>query len=197
MRKRGLWLLLVPQLLFAGEAARLLDTQPKAIEAYARAQELILEKGLPRRSPGELTEAATQGMIASLDPYGELMTKAEVLELEQASMGRYVGVGILVSHQEKQFLVSRVYPQSPAAQAGLVRGMEILSINGSKLEAAPDPEALFRQMGGKVGQGVLLQCRLQGKEQAFKLKVAEIQYPSTRFERLPGGVLVIELSDFL
>lgn len=197
MPKWLLFLLLLPQAALAGEAAKLLDTQPKALEAYARAQELILEKGLPRRNAGELTEAAIQGMIASLDPYGELMTKAQVQEMEQASMGRYLGVGILVSQKEQAHFISRVYPQSPAARAGLARGMEIVSINGVQIANHPAPEMLFGQMGGVLGQKVEVKIRFQGKEQVFRLQVAEIQYPSTRFERLPGGVLLIEMTDFL
>ena len=84
----------------------------------------------------ELVTGALRGMAYSLeDEYADYYTSEEYAEMTQAHSGNYVGMGITIMEDgPERFFVDEVFPDSPADEAGLLAGDQIIAINGVSCE---------------------------------------------------------------
>ncbi len=77
-----------------------------------------------------LYEKAARGLVAQLnDPYTTLYTPKEFAAFTQNTNGRYAGVGMQIEDIRGQATVSRVFPNTPAAGAGIAEGDRIVQID--------------------------------------------------------------------
>ena len=106
------------------------------IEKYYYFYEDEQEKGL--------TDNALRGMVAGLgDPYAQYMTAEEYDAMLADDAGDYKGLGISVAEpDENGSVISEVYDGSPAAQAGLIAGDLILTVNGTDVRGMQFDEML-------------------------------------------------------
>jgi C-terminal processing protease CtpA/Prc len=82
-------------------------------------------------------------------------------------------IGItLYSSEASGFRVLKVYDNSPAARAGVVRGDIITAINGKYTVHRPDVFQVF----GEVGSPVEITISREGKEAAYRLVRAPFKY---------------------
>ena len=73
-------------------------------------------------SKDKMTEGTYKGIVEGLnDPYSQYFTKKEYKAQLLENAGKYVGIGALVSEDDKTGVISivRVYDNSPAKKAGL------------------------------------------------------------------------------
>ncbi len=80
-------------------------------------------------------EAIYDGIMAGLDdPYSVYYTKEEYEQLLEEDSGEYVGVGAVVNQNEdKAVFVVRPIPNSPAEEAGMMAGDQIVEVDGTKI----------------------------------------------------------------
>lgn len=79
----------------------------------------------------ELYVRAARGLLSELDdPYAALVSPKEMEEFTVGTAGRYGGIGLLLEDHEGKFTVSRVFPNTPGEQAGVLPGDMIVAING-------------------------------------------------------------------
>ena len=101
-----------------------------------------------------LYEKAARGLVAQLnDPYTTLYTPKEFAAFTQNTNGRYAGVGMQIEDIRGQATVARVFPNTPAAAAGVSEGDKILfvdtaSTRGWKLDQVSN--ALRGEPGSRV-----------------------------------------------
>ncbi|MCU0625149.1 MAG: S41 family peptidase [Gemmatimonadaceae bacterium] len=77
-----------------------------------------------------LYEKAARGLVAQLnDPYTVLYTPKEFAAFTQSTNGRYAGVGMQIEDIRGNATVARVFPNTPAAGAGVAEGDRILMID--------------------------------------------------------------------
>lgn len=101
-----------------------------------------------------LYEKAARGLVAQLnDPYTTLYTPKEFAAFTQNTNGRYAGVGMQIEDIRGQVTVARVFPNTPAAAAGVAEGDRILfvdtaSTRGWKLDQVSN--ALRGEPGSRV-----------------------------------------------
>src|SRR5690349_10991308 len=69
---------------------------------------------------GAILEKAARGMVRELnDPYSELLTPKESDSFNRSTNGRYGGTGMVLEQQPgADVSVQRVFPNTPAAEAG-------------------------------------------------------------------------------
>ena len=75
-------------------------------------------------SKNKMTEGTYKGIVEGLnDPYSMYFTKKEYKAQLLENAGKYVGIGALVSKDDKTGVISivRVYDNSPAKKAGLTK----------------------------------------------------------------------------
>jgi carboxyl-terminal processing protease len=100
-------------------------------------------------------EKAAQGLVRELnDPYSELMPPKEAEGFSRSVGGRYGGTGMLIGEPTKgTFSVDRVFPNTPAEEAGVREGDHIIAVDTSKtatLELANVSDLLRGTPGSKV-----------------------------------------------
>src|SRR5580704_15103656 len=80
-----------------------------------------------------LMEKAIRGMVAALDPHSAYLDSEEFEEIRLSTMGSYPGVGIEVAAEDGVVKVLRPIEGSPAQQAGLKPGDELVKIDGNDI----------------------------------------------------------------
>jgi carboxyl-terminal processing protease len=143
---------------------------------------------LPR--PGWITAVALEfasGACNALDEYTLFLTPSSFLEAQAALRGKLVSVGIDVIALEGHHEVARVYPRSPAREAGLQRHDRILKINGAKVESmTPDQvAALLRGEPGSVVKVEILGLG-QFEPRVLELTRRPVVVPSVEYELQPA-----------
>src|SRR5213079_12163 len=82
-----------------------------------------------------LMEKALRGMVAALDPHSAYLDSEEFEEIRLSTMGSYPGVGIEVAAEDGVVKVLHPIEGSPAQQAGLEPGDELVRVDGNDIGA--------------------------------------------------------------
>lgn len=78
-----------------------------------------------------LQERSVEAILDALDdPYTAYLDAEALAALDFHQDGAYVGVGIQVAARNEAVLITRVYPDSPAAEAGVAAGDRIVAVEG-------------------------------------------------------------------
>src|ERR1700681_4662004 len=134
-----------------------------------------------------LMEKAVRGMVAALDPHSAYLDSAEFDEIRLSTMGSYPGVGIEVVAEDSAVKILRPIDGSPAQQAGLLPGDEIIRIDGSDIGA--DLAGAISHMRGASGSTVSLTIRRAGADGLldFSLRRAKVEVHSVAQQSLEPG----------
>ena len=112
-----------------------------------------------------LKEGAIKGYIEGLnDPYTEYISKEDMEDYMEDTMGNFVGIGIYMIEDTKtnQIMVLSPIKGSPAEKAGIQPGDYIVSVNGETC-TADDMTVISTKIKGEEGTTVKLQI-LRGEE---------------------------------
>lgn len=127
----------------------------------------------------DLTNAAINGMLGSLDPYGKIFSKENFKSYTQPiSESKYAGLGIVVKYDDKlkNVVVVSVMNKSPAQKSGIVNGDRIIKIDGVDVSTISFEE-ISNRIRGKIGEKVFLIVRKKynDKEQQYSIKRENIE----------------------
>jgi len=145
----------------------------------------------------ELSNASLQGMVRELrrrhdDQFSEYFSPESLESFNQQIEGRFSGIGLSVLPAKRGLKVSRVFPGSPAAGAGIEPGDTIVSVNGDSIAGESSTEATAKikgPEGTEVTVGVL--DGETGRVRDETLTRAEVRLPnvSSRVETRDGRKL--------
>ncbi len=102
-----------------------------------------------------LIYAGLRGMLENLDPHSQFLDEEALAELQKETKGEFSGVGLVVTTQRGQLIVSAPMEDTPGFRAGLLPGDRILKIDGKTTETMPLHEATKR-LRGERGEPVTL-----------------------------------------
>ncbi|HEX7376895.1 MAG TPA: S41 family peptidase [Pirellulales bacterium] len=130
----------------------------------------------------KLFEAAMTGMIGELgDPYSAYEPPQEALEFRQQLDQKFGGIGIevMIDSATRRLTVSNPMVGTPAFEAGILAGDQIVAIDGQTTEGM-DYEEARRRMRGEPGAPLTLAILRPGKPapRDVKLVRAIIKIPS-------------------
>lgn len=137
---------------------------------------------------GSLVDAGIKGMFSYLgDPYTTYLDKDQTDNLTDSLKGTQHGIGVLInlSDEEKKIIISKVYDNTPAMEAGLVSGDEIVKVNDklvSESENLKDITALI-----KSSDEVKLVIQRDGVDKKYTLKTADFYNPSVEEKIIEGA----------
>lgn len=137
---------------------------------------------------GSLVDAGIKGMFSYLgDPYTTYLDKDQTDNLTDSLKGTQHGIGVLInlSDEEKKIIISKVYDNTPAMEAGLVSGDEIVKVNDklvSESENLKDITALI-----KSSDEVKLVIQRDGVDKEYTLKTADFYNPSVEEKIIEGA----------
>jgi carboxyl-terminal processing protease len=148
-----------------------------------------------------LDEASLKGIVDSLeDPYSHYLTPDEAKSVQESISGEFEGVGMTVEEDRRGLRVLTVFEDSPAEQAGIVKGDLILSVDGRSI-AGVNSELATGRIKGPAGSEVELEVFSPGAEDSRSMTVEreKIDVPVTesRIVRNDGQRIgVVELLGF-
>jgi carboxyl-terminal processing protease len=147
----------------------------------------------------ELTYAAIQGMLGSLDDEYTYFLEPEIAAMQaEDATGEFQGIGAWVDMDEegKPELVG-IFEDGPAEHAGLLAGDRVLAVDGTSVVEGTLYEAISL-IRGPEGTKVVLLIEREKVADPFEVTVtrARLEIPITEAEMRDDGIGYIRLYDF-
>ena len=146
-----------------------------------------------------LYDRAARGLVEELhDPYADLYDPDQLKEFAVMAEGRYAGVGMLVEDQNGAVVVSRVFPHTPAEEAGIQEGDHIVGLDGQSTSGW-SLNKVTAGLKGPEGTQVTATFSRPGSPAPIVAHFTRriIHIPAVPFATvLPGGVGYIPLQQF-
>ena len=146
-----------------------------------------------------LYEKAARGLIAQLnDPYTTLYTPKEFAAFTQGTNGRYAGVGMQIEDIKGNITVNRVFPNTPAAAAGIAQGDRIVMIDSASTRGWGS-DSVSSKLKGEPGTRVRVRFQRPGVPEPINATFtrATIHIPAVPFvTMLDAGVGYIPVQGF-
>ena len=170
----------------------------KNLDIYATLFKALNNNYVDEIKPGELNTTAMEAMLKTLDPYTVYIPESRVEDAKFMTTGEYGGVGISVVKRDSSIIISMVMDQSPALDAGLLAGDEIVSIDGQLLSEKDDDE-ISMLLKGQPGTAIDVVIKRLGLAQSMtkqvvrrKINVDAIPY----YGMLDSTIAYVSLSSF-
>ncbi len=96
-----------------------------------------------------LAKSAIHGMVESLDPHSEFLESKDYNQLEEELSGDFSGIGVQVEMRKGHVIVIAPIAGSPGEKAGILRGDELISVNGKLLERGLSMDGVIDRLRGK------------------------------------------------
>ena len=145
-----------------------------------------------------LMQGAINGMMQSLgDPHTTYMTPQTYKDATSLLSGSYAGIGSLVDTSGQLLTITKPYPDSPAAKAGLQKGDQIIAVDGKDITSFL-PEAVRQKVLGAEGTTVTLTIQRPGQSSPFDVQItrAIIVVPSVTSKMLANNIAYIQIFTF-
>ena len=147
----------------------------------------------------DLMARAARGLVRELqDPYTELFTPKESDDFARGTNGRYGGTGMLLAEEENEVVtVQRVFPHTPAEDAGVSEGDRIVAI-GDSAATAWGLNKVSDRLRGTPGSKVMVTFSRPGVTMPIRLTFTrrEVHVPAVAFSTLIDGVGYVPLHTF-
>lgn len=167
---------------------------------FLRTVKILDSYSLEPLSLSQKSEGAIAGMVEQLgDPYSYYLDKDEYADLMTEVSGSYEGLGIYLATEENAdyTIVMAPIKGSPAFDAGLLAGDEIVKINGEDMAGISADQIAAKIKTGKETHFVL-EVRRKSESLTFELDRTKIDIPTVEGQFLEGqdGVAYISISSF-
>ena len=147
----------------------------------------------------DLMARAAKGLVRELhDPYTELLAPRESDEFARSTNGRYGGTGMLLAAEENEVVtVQRVFPNTPAEDAGVAEGDRIVAV-GDSAATEWGLNKVSDRLRGPPGSKVMVTFSRPGVALPIKLTFTrrEVHVPAISYSTLISGVGYIPLQTF-
>jgi len=130
----------------------------------------------------ELLDQSLEQAVGSLeDRFSHYFAPRDYNDFQEATEGRFEGVGMTVEEIERGLRVLTVYEDSPADRGGLEPGDVITHVDGRSIAGSSSEESTTR-IKGPAGTPVRLTVRTKGKSRELTLRRAEVEIPVVKAE---------------
>ena len=143
-----------------------------------------------------LLDSAIRGMLAELDPHSGYLSPKQFEALNDASYGRYSGIGVSLKTVDSRIVIDAVIDGSPADEAGMNPGDIITSVDGRPVKDRFLPDAIDDMEGDP---GVMIRLTVlppDGEEREIELEREYILLPTLDFEMLDRSYGYFRLTQF-
>lgn len=136
--------------------------------------------------PQQLDDASIAGMVAAIkkrydDKFSHYFTAEQLKQFEAVTSGRYKGIGLAVTEVPRGLRISDVFPDTPAAEAGLREGDVIVAVDGSSIAGVASQVSTAR-IKGPPGTEVDLKVRPAdgGAPRELTVERADVRQPAVQ-----------------
>jgi carboxyl-terminal processing protease len=145
-----------------------------------------------------MMQGAIKGMMESLDDqHSSYMDPDQYRQANIPIEGSYEGIGAWVDATREYLTIVSPMPDSPAEEAGLLPGDQIIAVDGEDMTGI-DGSLVIRKVLGPAGTSLTLTIFREGEPEPFDvtLERARIEIPSVEYEVLDGDIAYIKLFSF-
>jgi carboxyl-terminal processing protease len=129
----------------------------------------------------ELLESALEGMLQNLDPHSSFINTSESKQFRRQIEGKFGGIGIQVGVDNETNRLQVIAPMvgTPAYEAGILAGDQIVEIDGQSAEGM-SPDKAVEVLTGRPGTEVKLNVLHEGSDDPETIAItrAIIDIPS-------------------
>lgn len=146
----------------------------------------------------KLKEGAIKGYIEGLDdPYTEYISKEDMKDYLEDTMGNFVGIGIYMVKNTEANKIQVLAPikNSPAEKVGILPGDLIISVDGVQY-TADDMSIASNKIKGEEGSSVKLEILRGTETKNFEIKRENIKVNPVEGKVLNNHIGYIEFSSF-
>jgi carboxyl-terminal processing protease len=148
---------------------------------------------------GALLNQSLEHAVRSLDDrFSNYFAPRDFADFQEATEGRFEGVGMTVEQVDGGLRVISVYDNSPAARGGLKPGDVITHVNGRPIAGESSAESTTR-IKGPAGTSVRLTVRSGGRARDLTLERARVDIPVVRSQMKRAGgrkIAYVRLASF-
>ena len=148
----------------------------------------------------DIRNAIYAGTLEGLgDPYSVYYTADEYKDMQISTSGKYYGIGAALGQdaKTKEVTISKVYEGTPAEEAGLRDGDQIVKVNDT-VSTSEELSDLVQKIRGEEGTTVHLKIYRAFTKKTFEVDVERknVELPSITSKMLDGGIGYIQISEF-
>src|SRR5262244_2306624 len=133
----------------------------RLVRDYVGAIDLIREKYVEEVEYENLTTTAIQGMLRTLDPHSNYYDRKSFEEMRMEQRSQYYGIGASIQGRYRGVYIIETFKDTPAAQAGLRYGDQIIAIDGKSAETW-NSDQVRDNLRGDLGVEVKVTIRRAG-----------------------------------
>ena len=142
-----------------------------------------------------LANDALRGILRGLDRHSRYLDQDAFESLQADADGWFGGIGVELALTDSYFTVAATLDDSPAAQAGLLPGDRITSIDGTSLKGKR-LKWVVKNLRGAPGTAVRLRVQRGGERLGLSLTRALIASTSVRWRWLEPGYAYVRILRF-
>lgn len=146
----------------------------------------------------KLTTRSLEDMLRSLDPHSEFLRKRDFENVQSDLRSEFGGIGVQIEFREQKVTVIAPIAGTPGERAGILRGDQIVKVDGKELEG-PSVSKAVEKLRGPPGTkvAVTLFRPTSGKNLDFELTREIIKVSTIRATSMVRpGVGYIHLTQF-
>lgn len=146
----------------------------------------------------KLKEGAIEGYISALnDPYTEYISKDDMEDYMDDTMGNFIGIGIYMIENTKEDKIQVLAPikNSPAEKAGILPGDLIISVDGTQYKGS-DMTVASKEIKGEADTTVKLEILRGTETKTFEIKREKIIVNPVEGKILSNNIGYIEFASF-
>lgn len=169
----------------------------KDIRIFNEVFDMIKKNYVDEVQPQTLIQGAINGMVKTLDPHSVFMTADMYKELEVETQGRFGGIGIEISLLKDVLTVVSPIEDTPAYNAGVKSGDQIIKIDGKSTKDITVMEAVKKLRGPKDTKVTITIMRENmPKPKDIVLTRAIIQIKSVKSKTFESNIGYIRVASF-
>ncbi len=169
----------------------------KNLKIFNEALDMVEKNYVEKVEEKTLIQEAINGMMKSLDPHSSFLTTEMYKELQSDTKGSFGGIGIEITMQNDILTVVSPIEDSPAHNAGLKAGDQIVRIDDKSTKGITIYDAVKKLRGAEgssVKVGIMRKEFAQPKD--FTITRAVINIKSVRFRNFEGNIGYIRITSF-
>ena len=148
----------------------------------------------------EMQESLISGLIEGIgDKYTEYYTAEEYTQLMESTTGSYAGIGATLykeSDDATSVTIGYVYKDSPAENAGVEAGDQIVAVDGEAVTSDEDASDIATAVRGDIGTTVTLTILRDGETFDVEIERAEVEIETVEAEMMDDGVGYLRITQF-